>query len=92
LSIQVHRVGVRSPFRASRLGASQLSVKRIGEPRDDFILHVEEIGQRLIEPFGPEMIAGFRVDELHVDAHSIAAALNAAFEYVAYVQLAADLL
>ena len=27
------------------------------QARDDFVLHVEEIGERLNEPFGPEMIA-----------------------------------
>ena len=36
------------------------------------------------------MIAGFGVDELHVDAHSIAAALNAALEDIADVQFAPD--
>ena len=38
------------------------------------------------------MTAGFGVDELHVDAHAAAAALDAAFENIADVQLAADLL
>ena len=38
------------------------------------------------------MIAGFGVDELHVDAHAVSAALNAALEHIADVQLAADLL
>ena len=38
------------------------------------------------------MIAGRRVDELDVDAHSAAAALNAALEDVTDVQFAADLL
>jgi hypothetical protein len=38
------------------------------------------------------MIAGFRVDKLRVDANAISAALNAAFEDIANVQLTADLL
>jgi hypothetical protein len=38
------------------------------------------------------MRAGFGVDRLHVDAHSVAAALHAAFEHVAHVELAANLL
>ena len=62
------------------------------QARDDFVLHVEEIGERLVEPLGPEMIAGFGVDELHVDAHAVSAALNAALEDIADVQLAPDLL
>ena len=38
------------------------------------------------------MIAGFGVDQLHVDAHAVSAALNAALEHIADVQLAPDLL
>ena len=91
LKIEVHRVGVRGLFRASRLGGDELGVQRARQPRDDFVLHVEEIGERLVEPLGPEMIAGFGVDELHVDAHAVAAALDAAFEHIADVQLAPDL-
>ena len=44
---------------ASRLGGDKLGVERAGQARDDFVLHVEEIGQRLVKPLGPEMIAGF---------------------------------
>ena len=36
--------------------------------------------------------AGFGVDQLHVDAHAVSAALYAAFEHVAHVEIAADLL
>ena len=92
LKIEVHRVGVRGLFRASRLGGDEFGVERARQARDDFVLHVEEIGERLVEPLGPEMIAGFGVDELHVDAHAVSAALNAALEDIADVQLAADLL
>src|SRR5277367_4650802 len=48
--------------------------------------------EQLVEPLGPEMIARFSVDELHVDAHAVSAALNAALQHVADVQFAADLL
>ena len=92
LKIEVHRVGGRGLFRASRLGGDKLGVERARQPRDDFVLHVEEIGERLVEPLGPEMIAGFGVDQLHVDAHAVSAALNAALQHIADVQLAADLL
>ena len=85
LKIEVHRVGVRGLFRPSRLGGDELAVQRACQARNDFILHVEEIGQGLIEPLGPEMIAGFGVDELHIDAHTVPAALDAAFERVAVV-------
>jgi hypothetical protein len=90
LKIEVHRVGVRGLFGASRLGGDELGVERVRQARDDFILHVEEIGERLVEPLGPEMTARFGVDELHVDAHAVSAALDAALEDVADAQLAAD--
>ena len=90
LKIEVHRVGVRRLFRSSRFGGDELGVQRAGQAGDDFVLHVEEIGQRLVEPLGPEMIARFGVDELHIDAHAVSAALNAALEDIADVQLAPD--
>ena len=88
LEIEVHRVGVRRLLRASRLGGDEFGVQRARQARDDLVLHVEQIGERLVEPLGPEMIAGLGVDELDVDAHAVSAALDAAFEHVADVQLA----
>ena len=58
--------------------------------RDDFILHDEDIGERLVEPFSPKMRAAFGIDQLHIDAHSRAAALNAALQHITHVQLAPD--
>ena len=60
------------------------------EAPDDLVLHVEEISKRLVEPLRPKMAAGFGVNELHVDAHAVPAALNAALEDIAHVQVAAD--
>ena len=57
---------------------------------DDFVLHIENIGERLVEPFGPKVRAAFGVDQLHVDAHSFAAALNAALHDIADVQFPPD--
>ena len=70
-------------FGASSLGGGELIVQSAGETGDDLVLHVEEIGERLVEPLGPEMIARFGVDELYVDPHAIAAALNAALDDIA---------
>ena len=92
LKIEVHRVGGRGLFRASRLGGDELGIQRARQARDDFVLHVEEIGEGLVEPLGPQMIAGLGVDKLHVDAHAVTAALNAALKDIADVQLASDLL
>jgi hypothetical protein len=68
-----------------------MGVQSVRQARDDFVLHVEEVSEGFIEPIGPEMIARFGVDELHIDAHAISAALNAALKNIADVQLAADL-
>ena len=92
LKIKVHRVRGRGLFRASRLSGDKLGHQRACQPRDNFVLHVEEVDDGLIEALGPEMIACLCAYELHIDAHAIAAALNAALEDVANVQLAADLL
>ena len=71
LKIEVYRVGVRRLLRASRFGRDELRVERARQPRDDFVLHVEEIGQGLVETLGPQVIAAFRVDQLHIDAHAV---------------------
>ena len=92
LKIEVHRIGIGRSLCASSLGFDELGVERARQTRDDLILHVEEIGERLIEPLGPKMTACRRVDELHVDPHAIGRALNAAFEHIAHVQFAPDLL
>ena len=62
------------------------------QPRDDFVLHVEEVRERFVEPLCPKMTAAFGVDELNVDAHAISSALNAALQHIADVQVAPDLL
>jgi hypothetical protein len=40
----------------------------VGEPRDDFVLHIEKIGNRLVEAVGPDVRASLRINELDVDA------------------------
>ena len=92
LKAEVHRIGVRLSLRAAGLGGQELCAERIGEPRDDFVLHVEEIGHRLVETLRPKMFAALGVDELDIDAHPGAGPLNAALEDIADVQLAPDLL
>jgi hypothetical protein len=57
----------------------------VTQARDDFVLHVEKIGEGFIEPLRPEMAARFGVDELHVNTHAVSAPLNAAFEGIADV-------
>jgi hypothetical protein len=59
--------------------------------RYDFVLRVQEIGQRLVEAVGPEVIAGAGVDELDIDTHAVSAALDTALRNVAY-EFTSDLL
>jgi hypothetical protein len=61
LKIEVHRVGARDLLCASRLGGHKLGVERGRQARDDFVLHVEEIGRGFVEPLSPEMIAALGV-------------------------------
>ena len=51
-----------------------------------------KVGHRLVEPVRPQVVAGDGVDELDIDAHPAAAALNASLKNVAHVEIAADLL
>ena len=83
---------MRRTLRSSRLGLNELGFQRIGEPRYDFVLHVEEVGDGLVEALCPKMDTGFGVDQLHVHPKLVATTLNRAFEHIAYVQLLPDLL
>ena len=76
LKIEVHRVGIGRPFRAPRLGTDQLHLQLIGEPRDDLVLHVEEIGQWLLETLGPKMTAALGVDQLRIDPDAALVSLH----------------
>src|ERR1700733_10199642 len=91
LKIKVEGVGRRRTLGPSRLDRDQLRVERVGDARNDLVLHLEEIGHRPFEALSPKMVAALRVNELRVDAHAIATPLDAAFERVADVQLAPDL-
>jgi hypothetical protein len=77
-------------LRAPGFRREELGTERIGEPRDDLVLHVEEVGDGLVEPFRPEMGAALGVNELDIDPHPATRALNTALEHVANVQFAAD--
>ncbi len=47
-----------------RFSLNELGIQCIGEPRYDFILHVEQIGNGLVETLGPQVISGFGIDDL----------------------------
>ena len=81
---------MRRIFRSPSLGCHQPGIERVGEPRYNFVLHIEEVGNGLVEAVGPQMIAGFGVDQLYIDPEPVAAALYRALQRVADVQFAAD--
>jgi class 3 adenylate cyclase len=41
------------PSNIDSLGRDKLSIQGVGEPRYDFVLHIEQIGDGLVEPLGP---------------------------------------
>src|SRR5260221_483603 len=91
---EVHRVHIVRPFalRTPALCRDEFDADCPCEPGYDLVLHVKEIGPRLVEPLGPHMRAGLGIDELSIDTDSIVAALHTAFQHVAHAKLAAELL
>src|SRR6478735_1425772 len=79
-------------LRSLCLGGNEFSIERVGEPRYDFILHVKEVGNRLVKAFGPEVVACFGVNQLNVHAEAVAASLHRTFKYITDVQLTSQLL
>src|SRR6516225_1553508 len=79
-------------LRSPRFGRDQLRVQRIGEPRYNFVLHIEEVGEWFIEALGPQMVAGFGVNQLDIHSEAVASPLHRPFEHIADVQLTSELL
>ena len=46
----------------------------------DFTLDLEDVGQLPVVSLGPQVLVGFRVDELSHDPHAVAGTANAALE------------
>ena len=69
----------------------RVHAQAVSDARNDLVLHLEEVGDGLVEAFGPEVRSALRFDELHVDAHAGPNTLHAAFEDVAHIELAPDL-
>src|SRR5689334_7366267 len=78
-------------FRALSLNRDQLCTELIGEPRDDLVLHVEKIGQGLVKPISPQVLAGLGFYQLYVDTNATATTLNRALEDIANAQPPTDL-
>src|SRR5262249_62203469 len=65
-------------------------VRRFGGPRYDFVLHIEEVGNGLVETLGPQMISSLDVDQLHIHPKAVATPLHGTFKHIADVQLASE--
>ena len=75
---QIDGVGISRAIVQATLGfgVHQLYLKRAGEARNHFVLQLEQVHDVFLESIRPEMRAGFRVNELGVDAHPVGVALH----------------
>ncbi len=55
LEVKVHRIGIGLSPCADRCGSSKLCIECLGETRNNLVLRVKQVGQRLIKSFGPKM-------------------------------------
>lgn len=53
---------------------------------DDLVLHLQQIGARGVELFGPQVCAAISVDELGIDPHLGGAGLHRTIQHIAYAQ------
>src|SRR4029077_13292433 len=90
VEIEGGNVGRRRAFDCDLFTWRKLGLKLLGNRLRDFTLDREDIGQIAVVGFRPEMRFGPRVDQLRVDAHAIARALNASFNHIRDSQLLRD--
>src|SRR3954453_5114133 len=75
----------------SRFGADQGDIERNGYLAGHLVLQPEEVVRGMVEAVGPNMNAGFGIDQLGVDADAVTRTADTAFEDVSDVQLPAEL-
>ena len=85
------QIAGRLPGHATDLACLQRRLDDSGNVGRDLILKLEHVFERTVEPVGPQMRAGLRLDQLRRDAHPVARFAHAAFEHVAHSQFAGDL-
>src|SRR5262249_25654827 len=73
------------------LGLGHMSGKNCGDCARDFILNSEDVAQLAVIPLGPAMGSRHGIDELCVDANTVASSADAALEHIAHAELACDL-
>jgi hypothetical protein len=69
--VEVDSVWVFGVGSGLRVRPDEFVVQRIGQSGGHLILQLEQVGHVFLEPVGPEMRAGFDVDELRVDAYTV---------------------
>src|ERR1051326_3395719 len=84
------QIGGRTIGRASSLGGLQCRFDNAGNAGSHFVLKIEHVFERAVEPVSPEMRAGIIVNQLAGDAHAITRLAHRAFEHVSYAQFAPD--
>src|SRR5712692_2494910 len=57
----------------------------------DLVLHRKDVREIAVVALGPDVVAGFGLDQLRGDADAVAGFTQAAFEHVAHAKLAPDL-
>ena len=98
---KVHRIGpqigiigaeiaCRPASRARGFGRLQRRLDDASNADRDLLLQFEYVFERAVEAVGPQVRAGFRLDQLRGDAHPPTALPDRAFENVAHAQLATD--
>src|SRR5215472_4815946 len=77
---------------APHLREDKLQLEGVRNPSCYLVLDRKQVANVAIEPLGPQVRISFGVYQLSVDANLAARPTDAAFQHVAYAQLAADLL
>src|SRR5947199_9819106 len=77
--------------RALNLGSDDTRRDGADDAPSDLVLNSEDIFQRTVVAFGPDMVAALGVDKLRCDAHAIASLADGAFKHIAHAEIAADI-
>ena len=91
---EIARVGIDRVFVLDPAAgiAEELNIRASSQAAGDLVLRFREVRAIGVEPVGPEMRAGFGIDQLRVHPNLVTGPPHAAFEDIANAELAADLL
>jgi len=91
--VEIVRLDVRGPAVFDRLLflGQQLDLQRGNDRFGNLVLDRKDIGQFAVVAVGPDLIAGFGVDQLRIDPHPVSSLADAAFQDMRDVQLARNL-